>query len=215
MKLLLLAAAFNLLSQNVDERTYPVPPTTDMSAIRYIYCEDQATGDAWTGSGFLVGNKEMLTAAHVGASGVCYDVATKSKIVPYKVDKVHDIALMTGASLPTDIPYIKYTCDRFTTGQPYLSYGITDYGQDQPIVRNNVIIAQRGYSQPGDTLDDGTPITHMREFSGAIAPGMSGGPVEDVYGYAHGLNNAGDDHSSIIYEFADSTLLCPQAKGSA
>lgn len=211
MKLLLLAAAFSLVSpHNLDDRTYPVPPSPDMSAIRYLYCHDDS-GEAWTGTGFLIGDKELLTAAHVGASGQCYDVETKSAVKPYATDKTHDITIMTGASLPTDIPYIKYTCSRFKTGQPYLSYGITDYGQEEPIMRNNVIIAQKGYTQPGDTLGDGTPITHMREFNGAIAPGMSGGPVEDVYGYAHGLNNAGDAVSTIIYEFADSTLLCPQA----
>ena len=207
MKALLavLVALSSFTSINKDYRTYPAPPAEDLSAIRSITCV--GLGEIYIGSGSIIGDREVLTANHIAnGGGKCFDTKTKAPLKTYKTDAKHDLAIMSGDE-PTDIPYQKYSCSRFITDKPYLSYGITSYGQPELIFRNNVITATKEYTEPGDTLDDGTPVDHMRVFNGVIAPGMSGGPVTDINGYAHALNNAGDDKTTILYEFAD-TALC-------
>ena len=91
------------------------------------------------------------------------------------------------------------------TGQPYLSYGITFYGQPRPIVRMNVIVATDYYTTAEDKIGD-TPSPGLRFLTQHIAPGMSGGPVIDLNGYALALNNAGSDEDTLLYEFADGPL---------
>ena len=175
-------------------------PTVDISAVRYLDCGN------WVGSGFMIADGVLVTAYHVAKGDQCTDTETGGKLMVYKTDPKHDLALLTGPTLPTDIPYIKVSCSRFVTGQPYLSYGTTFYDQPRPISRMNVIVATDSYSRDQDTID-GVPSPGLRVFDKAIAPGMSGGPVVDLQGMAHGLNNAGSDVNTMIYEFADG-ILC-------
>lgn len=179
------------------------PPAMDISAVRQIAC------DGWTGSGFLIGNKIMATANHVMDGGEnCIDVASGSPIHAYKTDKAHDLALVTGPELPTDIPYVKISCAPFKTGDKYIVYGITGYGQRRTIVRNNVLTATKNYTDPGFKFDDGTPIVGARVFLGYEAPGMSGGPIADVDGYAHAVVTGGNGTFSFHFEFTGG-MLCP------
>lgn len=198
------------------ERTYVVPPTMDLSAIRYIIC-DTVDGQEYSGSGFLIGKGVMATAFHVAEGNwmdmpkvapVCYDVATNTRIVAYKLDPNHDFALMTGPGLPTDIPYIKYACNRPIPGKAYTAYGITDYGQQEPILRSNTVIATDKISSivDVDSWVEGIPSPGMRVYQNPDAPGMSGGPVADG-GSVIAINDAGDDKTSQNYDLAD-TILC-------
>lgn len=192
-----------------DDRSYPAPPTVDVSAIRYLDCL-APNGEEWVGSGFLIADHVLVTALHVVQDAKCIDTDTLSPVTMYKSDPKHDLALATGPRLPTDIPYIKIGCSRFQTGQTYLSWGKTFYGmptEDTSIMRMTAITATQFYTLPGDTLDDGTPDDGMRIFTGVTAPGTSGGPITNLAGVALGLNNAGDAAYSITYEFADG-MLC-------
>lgn len=195
------------LMSTPTERVSPARavPTVSISAVRSIDCPE------WIGSGFLIGDHIMATALHVVANTPqCIDADTGARLYVYKTDPEHDLALVTSSKLPTNIPYIKVSCQRFKTNEPYLSFGRTFYGMDSDdnvLNRMNVITATKDYTPKGYTLDDGAPAEHMREFVGAIAPGMSGGPVTDLQGYAHAVNNAGSDEDTILYEFADG-MLC-------
>ena len=202
MKMFLLLAALLATPTGLVDGLSPTPrnPTVDISAIRYLDC------GTWVGSGFIIADGVLVTAMHVAAGTQCTDTETGGKLMVYKTDLKHDLALLTGPSLPTDIPYIKVSCQRFVTGQPYLSYGTTFYDQPRPISRMNVIMAKGYYSTNADTID-GVPSPGLRVFDNAIAPGMSGGPVIDLEGRAHGLNNAGSNDTTMIYEFADG-ILC-------
>jgi S1-C subfamily serine protease len=181
-----------------------INPTVSVSAVRSIDCGD------WIGSGFLIGEHVMATALHVVADTKeqCVDADTGARLYVYKTDPKNDLALVTSPDLPTNIPYIKISCKPFKAGQPYLSWGRTSYGMDQwnnVLNRMNVIVALKGYSD--QILDDGTIMHHVRKFDGPIAPGMSGGPVTDLHGYAYAVNNAGDQEQTVLHEFADG-MLC-------
>jgi hypothetical protein len=179
------------------------PPALNLSAIRLIKC------DHWTGTGFLIGPRIMATANHVmDGTERCIDVQSGVVIRAYKTDPKHDLALVTG-NLPTNMPYINYSCDRFKTGQKYLSYGITSYMQERNILRNNVLTATRNYNANGTVWKDEIDVSGSRIFSGYQAPGMSGGPVLDIDGYAHGLVTGGSAYDSSHFEFADGILCNP------
>jgi hypothetical protein len=157
--------------------------------------------------GALIGPHILITALHVATEKNCRDSETNSPLTIYKRDDKHDLALVTSPALPTDIPYYKITCSKFVTGRKYLSYGITPYGQKRPILRDNIITATKNYT---DILDlvGGTPAPGMREFDGAIAPGMSGGPVVDPEnGLIYAVNNAGSESDTLLYELADG-MMC-------
>jgi hypothetical protein len=178
------------------------PPAMNISAIRQIRCDD------WVGTGFLIGPKIMATANHVMEDGKnCRDGQTGSALMTYKTDKKHDLVLVTGPGLPTDIPYIRYSCERFKPGEKYLAYGISNYMQNRTIIRNNVLTATKAYTPDNYTFSDGTVVAHARVFTGYQAPGMSGGPVADIEGYAHGLVTGGSGYESFHFEFADG-ILC-------
>jgi S1-C subfamily serine protease len=199
-----IAAAALLLSSYsaMDEPDYPVPATVNLSAIRHLICDN----DKWQGSGFLIGDHIIVTAHHMIADGPCIDEETGLKLVTYKDDPKHDLALLTNSELPTDMPYIKISCQPFKKGQDYYAYGITDYGEEREILRENTIRA----GKYGDFLVEGLyghMQYHMRYFSGPIAPGMSGGPVVDGQGYAYAVNNAASDTDTLLYEFKDG-ILC-------
>jgi hypothetical protein len=204
----LLTALAVSLSSPLDDGYFLRPPTVNISAVRGLECEGLEGSSR--GSGFLIGNKVMATALHVVMGSTCKDADTGGDLKVYKIDLKHDLALVTSDRLPTNIPYIKYSCARFKTNDPYLAWGRTSYGMDDwnnVITRMNVINATAQYTPKGHTLNDGTPAEGMRVFDGFIAPGQSGAPITDLNGYARGLVNAGDNRRSIIYEFADG-MLC-------
>lgn len=192
----ILASPFN----NGDGTLPPnANPTMNLSAVRYIEC------DEWTGSGFLIGDKMLLTANHVLASGKnCKDAESGSPLTVYKQDKEHDLVLATGPDLPTDIPYVKIACEPFKKGEAYSAYGYSGYMQSRPILRENTLIAD----EMGEvTLSDGTVMKPIRNFVTAQAPGMSGGPITDRWGYVHGVVNAGNAYRSFNYQLSDG-MMC-------
>jgi hypothetical protein len=210
VKILLILATLAMATSPVmspkDERTYTVNPTVDLSAIRSIICVGR--DGEWEGSGFLIGPGILATANHIGKLDRCFDRDTQSRIYSYKLDPRHDFALMTGKELPTNIPYIKYNCEKFTKGEAYYTYGMTDYGQREQIFRMNRVVFTGDYSKTHDDVPGFQDSAGMGEFNGAVAPGMSGGPVLDDEGVAHAVVNAGDNKTTVLFSLAD-TPLCP------
>lgn len=210
----LLLTSFITVPAYADERTYVIQPSVDLSAIRFLVCMT-ADGEMYSGSGFLIGPHQMVTAFHVAEGSwqkmprtppKCMDVATKTEVITYKTDRMHDIALMTGPGLPTDIPYLTYICSKPEPKQAYIAYGITGYGQQDTIFRNNTVIATKQFTK-SDGIVEGVSSPGLRIYGGAIAPGMSGGPVTDVFGRVVAIVNAGNSHESLLYDLAD-TMLC-------
>lgn len=186
-----------------------IPPSVDLSAIRAIVCPISKT-QYIEGSGFLIGDKIMLTANHVAELSLkmkCYDVETRTRIHVYKQDPRHDVAVMTGEGLPTDIPYIKYSCSDFKKGEYYNDYGYSDYGQERTILRMNIIQATNDFEKRVDKVEGLSNSQGMRYFNGTSAPGTSGGPVIDKKGYAVGVTNAGNAYRAMEYSFAQG-MMC-------
>lgn len=187
----------------------PIPPSINLSAIRYIYCPEP---DGWvSGTGFLIADGVMATADHVAREmkdHICYDQTDGVRIPlkPYKEDPQHDFALVSG-NLPTDMPYVKYSCQKFVKGNQYHSYGITSYGMEYPIARMNTIRFTGGYVDNTDAVEDFPNSKGMGLFDTPIAPGMSGGPVLNEQDYAVAVNNAGNEKDTLLFQLAD-TALC-------
>jgi hypothetical protein len=184
-------------------------PSVDLSAVRYILCKVATPkGPAfYTGSAFMIADHVIATARHVAHGDTCMDVASGTEVKMYHEDTTHDFALMSAPGLPTNIPYLKYRCDGIKPNKPYLSYGITDYDQDVPILRENTIYSTNKIVKDDDAVDDFPHSAGMREFNGFIAPGMSGGPVTDIDGYVVAVNNAGSDTDTLLFDLKD-TVLC-------
>lgn len=182
-------------------------PTTDLSAVRLIYCHNpQVKNMGWEGSGSIVGKDLILTAKHVASGNDCVDEMTGKSLKMVDYDDAHDIAFMSG-DLP-DVSPIKMSCQPYKKNETYLAYGISNYMNKNYLFRMNKMVAK----DIEDThLADGTPIKHIRAMYGAIVPGMSGGPIVDIDGYAHGVVNIGDHDivgiptkDSDSYQLADS-----------
>lgn len=203
----LIAATLLLQSPVVHQLPdFGATPTVDLSAIRLISC------DKWTGTGFLIADNIMATAAHVAKGTHCEDQKTHKPAVTYYSDDKTDFALMSVGL--KGIPYIKYNCSRFKTGQHYASYGYSSYLQNYMIFRQSDIVAMSDYTDENFNVE-GVVHPHMRHVFGASVPGHSGGPVIDsITGYAIGMNNAGymnifglANGENYSTELAD-TILC-------
>ena len=186
-------------------------PTVNISAVREIEC------DSWYGSGFQIADNVIATALHVASGDNCRDVATGKHLLLYKSDPKHDFSLMTG-DLPKDKPYIKYSCQPYTTDADYMAIGISGYGwgyeHKYRFIREYTLTARKDYTDNKFFLaGSATPSPGMRVLTGKAAPGISGSPILDVNGYAHGILNAGGNlfgipmSPSYSYELAD-TILC-------
>lgn len=194
-------------------RLFPADPSMDISAIRYIECGTSKEDIQWTGSGFLIGDHEIMTAYHLAEGSwmnppksqpKCYDASSGEELRAYKLDRKHDEALMTGDT-PTNIPYVKYDCSRPVKDQTYIAYGITDYDQPTAIVRNNAITATDTFTTNDDTVK-GIPSPGIRVYNGVIAPGMSGGPIADVHGVTHAIVDMGSNVDAGSYDLADGAI---------
>lgn len=199
-------AASLLLSGPAERQILPdlgKDPTVNLSAIRWIDC------GKYMGTGFMVAKDTLATALHI-ADGKCVDLATKSPATVYHRDEARDFALMR---LKIDVgPYIKYSCNRFKTGNTYSSYGWSSYLQDRTIFRQSKMKALFDYQK---FSIKGKSYNYMRHLYGPMVYGHSGGPIIDDDGYARGMNNVGDTilfglfvtGHSYSTELAD-TILC-------
>lgn len=200
-----------LLSASPLSSSSVFDPTMNLSAIREIECSDHY------GSGWQIGDNIIVTALHVANGTGCKDYATGKPLTTYKIDVAHDLALMTG-DLPKDKPYIKYSCAPYETDETYMAIGISGYGwgysHPNRFMRMYSLTAQKNYTDEHFFLAGAvTPSPGLRIMSGRAAPGISGSPIVDSNGFAHGILNAGGNifgipvSPSYSYELKDS-ILC-------
>lgn len=190
------------------------PADINLDSIRSIKCNNLS------GSGFLIADGVLATAYHVGSGDHCKDAKTGTPLVPYKEDPAHDFMLMTGTGLPVDLPYMKYSCSRFMTGMPYMSYGITGakgmIGEwPHSFLRMNTLIATEKYTPKEFNVEGKGSSPGMRIMNNPIEFGMSGGPTTSLTGYAFAVNNAGNGANTFLYELADTILCNPSVANSS
>jgi hypothetical protein len=175
----LLAAFLIATSSN---SSYPAPeypfaviynptPTITLSAVRMIDCKEGY------GSGSLIDDNIIVTAAHVAELTECRDVQSGSPLTMYLKDQPHDFALMTG-NLP-NIPYMRYSCDGFKPKQKYLVTGFSSYGMLGTMLFRQYEVVASPHLMGTKWKMDGEEYPDLRIMIGFSVPGTSGGAVLD------------------------------------
>lgn len=178
---------------------YGATPTVNLSAIRFITCGKTS------GTGFLIGDNIIATAAHVVDGDPCIDDKTKKPLTVYYVEQDTDFALAKVEL--KGIPYLKYDCTRYVTGQGYESYGYSSYMQEYTIFRQSRMTAMNDYSGPLFWVA-GKQYSKMRHLFGPMVWGHSGGPVvNSSNGNVMGINNAGNHFFGLATGHSWSTEL--------
>jgi len=147
------------------------------------------------GSGFFISENTVVTNKHVVA-GEDYPkivLPTGEFLTPVKVElsTVYDIAFLT-----TDKPEPSYVVNtnvaaKLTSGEEALSFG---YALGSEIKGAPTILPLRFENNRNLSFDD----TDYLQFSSAIVPGMSGGPVFDKCGDFVGVNVMTTSGTSLI-----------------
>lgn len=186
MKLLPILASLLLTgSTPVTADTMPdTPSKAETRAIMLIDCEEGF------GTGFVVADRVIATALHVASMHDCRIGPGGRLLRTYVTDPDHDFALMTADT--TGMAHMRYSCIRYRNKEHYYSFG---FGDGKPMLQR--MIASNGH------------VDGMRELLGTIISGQSGGPIVDIEGKAHGINNASNYGwgFSLSTELAD-TPLC-------
>lgn len=201
MSILLALIGLSITPVNLSAPMYP--GMENLSTVRHLRC------DGGTGSGFIAGDGVIVTALHVAALGGCRDAETGNSYTTYHRDEAHDLAMMVGET-PTMTPSI-LDCQGYTPGKTYIAQGITSFKQEWSLFRRVKTVAMGKV----DLEVQGEAVLGIRELSGYIVPGMSGGPVHDALtGAVVGIVNVGyfsrAGHpvgQSYSYELKD-TALC-------
>lgn len=159
----------------------PAPAySTNLEAVRSIQC------DEGRGSGFLIGDNILVTAAHVADGTNCKDGETGNPLITYFKQGTRDFALMTGI-LP-DVPYLKYDCKPYNTELNYIGYGFSSYQ-----------LPSYGFHQEPvkfvGTYTEALGREHMAVLHSWNRPGHSGGPIMQAgTNVVTGMVNAGKIH---------------------
>lgn len=177
---LLVASLVTITPVSPPTYQYAPAPTVNLSAVRLIVCKEGS------GSGFLIGDNIVATAAHVASGTNCVDAATNEPLKTYNTDPVADFALMTG-DLP-DMRYIKVSCGGYKPGK-VSAYGISSFHIAYEEFRQ--VDLDVGDLQNVEDDEGHTALNMRKVFGGYIVPGMSGGPhIQE--GYAVGITNLGE-----------------------
>lgn len=201
---LVVAAALTIDNSPAAFRLPTPPPTVSLEAIRMLVCQTPE-GRYKIGTAFVIDKDIMVTAHHVENGRVCVDSATRRVVTTYHQDVDHDFSLVT---MNTDeiIP-IRYSCEPFTTGRYYSSYG---YGEST--FRQNRLEATARTSGLNFWVQDRV-YAGMRLLKGVLTPGMSGGPmIDEATGLAHGLNNVTNTQTEAWSFQLSDTILCREPR---
>lgn len=181
---LLLAALLSSPAMTPDFVPYFPEKMFNLSTVRLIGC----TGTA--GTGFLIGQDILVTAAHVAEAKNCSDVATGKPLTTYHVDEENDFALMTG-DLPF-MPFARVSCEGYKKGHTYMSYGISSHFAPIQLFRASAQVATGIYTDKDFIVrgsDGAKAVPGMMFLLGNIVPGESGGPIVDDNAGVVGINN--------------------------
>lgn len=173
--------------------------TINLEMIRHVTCISPDGLSGGFGTAVFINDNMFVTAAHVSNNRICRDTQTGTLLTQYYVDEEDDIALLTATTGPGNP--IRFTCERFRTGQTYFTLGYVD-GQ---LILNRLVA----------TDDYGNVIfNHLRRLNGLLIPGQSGGPIIDENGIMVGINNVTNLTREYAYsrELAD-TVLCENRDG--
>jgi hypothetical protein len=171
-----LSAAFLLAMSSYPASEYPLVvayspvPEINLSTVRLIDC------DEGYGSGSLIADDTIVTAAHVAEMTNCRDLQSGAQLTTYAVDAPHDLAMMTG-KLP-DMPYMRYSCIGFKVGQKYLVTGFSAHGALGMLFRQYEVLASPHLMGTTWKLG-GEEYPNLRIMIGFSVPGTSGGAVID------------------------------------
>lgn len=153
-------------------------PAVPVKAIRKIRC----TGGH--GSGFVTGTDTLVTAYHVVANQKrCVDDETGEILTIVTYDANLDIAVLRFATTRHS-QWLKINCRGYETGHTYYSFGFAGVGDSDLMMTR--IRALEGFADSDARV---AIFHHMRELTGVIIPGMSGGPIIDDTGQVVGMNN--------------------------
>ena len=166
----------------------PSPPLIDapsgtmvnFKTIRRIMCS------SYTGTGVVIGEGTMITAAHViQPTDICVDQESgQIGVVVYK-DFSADVATVK-FSKKLFSEKMEISCKGFKKGGRYFAIG---YEHGESLVINRMVGS--GVTEQVLTVEGGN-YPQMSMLFGRIIPGMSGGPIVDDKGRMVGMNNATD-----------------------
>jgi hypothetical protein len=145
-----------------------------------------------TGSGFLVGKRLVVTAAHVlrGAQTVAVrGLADGSVGTVIGVDNERDVALIrTTEDVGTGDP-LAFADDEPQQGDEIVAMGYP-YGRPQAPTSGTV-------SRLGESVDvDNRRLHDLVQFDAEGNPGSSGGPLLDLQGAVVGVTDSADDYTA-------------------
>jgi S1-C subfamily serine protease len=149
------------------------------------------------GSGFFVGAKQVLTAAHVVAGGTAISVETDEGITPASIvafDSVKDLALLKvegrggaalrildGSSEPEPEPESEADTASERLGE---AFGFRDGGP----LKIRTLTSSKPLQETGrDIYDERVSVRQVLRLAADLGPGDSGAPVVDAAGRVLGL----------------------------
>lgn len=174
--------------------------------VRKLICWNDNKKGAAAGTGFVIKEGVLVTAAHV-IDQHCKDSATQLPVRVYYVDWDNDFALVAMNTGPvTDV--MEYSCNGYLKDERYTAIGYAGGTR----LRETRLVAKGTYTRDSDNMrispTEVTPSVHLSNLEGNIYHGMSGGPIIDEDGIVVGINSTTNgDGSGGSRELRD-TILC-------
>ena len=173
------------------DATTPPPGTTDWSSVvdrvrgAVVRLDVASCDQRWMGSGFVVGDHEIMTAAHVALDAQAISVQTESGVTSAKLiglDRDTDAALLW---TPTDVgdASLELSASTPDLGESLALLGFPGAVSDLRVTQGVVsgLDAAAEYPEVGIVLSD------LIATDAAINGGNSGGPAFDTQGNVIGL----------------------------
>lgn len=174
-----------------------------------LRCINKYTLEGSTGTAFYLGDNQFISALHVvNEDESCVEAGSQYPLEIIKSDKTKDIVLLKIiADEPLSAQGMKINCEGFKKGETYLTLG---YANGIVFVINKLI--DTGRTTNKEFIIDEKSWPGMRELSGFLVVGMSGGPVVDLNGKVVGINNVTGYFGTKAYSFQlKDTFMCEKA----
>ena len=183
MRMIIIALAVMVTACNTIERKHVIPPTTNQILTRSMDATVQIfTEEGGRGSGFYIGNKQIMTAFHVVSNlntRIFYaynDVLHELKLIKFNEDL--DLAILEMV-IPISLPILHLATHEPEIGDRVYSIGF-HFGH--PLLK----VVNSGHVS--NLLDFEGKKNDYMFFNAPINRGASGGPVINEYGKVVGIN---------------------------